>query len=67
MSSRNLAKWQLVASTAADEDIGREMDRNARLEALKMLQEEVEKQGVLGKIWSKWEGSRKLEMGHTVE
>ncbi|KAF2686825.1 hypothetical protein K458DRAFT_402375 [Lentithecium fluviatile CBS 122367] len=63
ISNQNFAQWKLVAAGAAsEEDFSREKDQNARLEALKGLQMELERQGVLKRIWSEWEGTWKLDM-----
>jgi hypothetical protein len=67
MPGKNLAKWQLIDSVVAVEEASGEENRNTRLEALKGLLEAVEKRGALGRIWMDWEGSWKLELGHTVE
>lgn len=72
-TSQNLAKWELIVSSTAEETtapedtIDEEENVNLRLEALKNLQEELERQAMLGKIWIQWEDSRMLQMGHTVE
>jgi hypothetical protein len=58
----NIASWDLVAGSSSDGRSGRGEDKYVRLAVLKSLQELVEKQGVLQKMWSQWEGSRMLDM-----
>jgi hypothetical protein len=58
----NMASWELVAGSRSDGRSGRGEDKCVRLAVLKSLQELVEKQGVLQKMWSQWEGSRTLDM-----
>lgn len=52
----NRAKWEFVA--AGRSDSGSKMgEGNGRLSALKNLQQTVENQGVLKKMWGRWDGS----------
>jgi hypothetical protein len=58
----NMASWELVAGSRSDGRSDRGEDKCVRLAVLKSLQELVEKQGGLQKMWSQWEGSRMLDM-----
>lgn len=60
--AENTASWELVTGSRLDGRSGRGEDKCVRLAALKSLQELVEKQGVLRRTWSQWEGSRMLDM-----
>ncbi|KAH7068053.1 hypothetical protein BKA63DRAFT_570175 [Paraphoma chrysanthemicola] len=61
---RNEVKWELIAGGRADSRGARGQDKSVRLAALKSLQETVEKQGVLNKIWGVWDGSRIMDVPH---
>jgi len=60
LPTQNVGLWQLVASGYAEEEQPIDLNRSPRLDALKNLQLEIEKQGSLKKIWDRWEGSRRL-------
>jgi hypothetical protein len=65
LSSQNVVKWRFIMGMGV-EDNGIVEETSPRLNALKVLQKELERQGVLAKIWGNWEGSSKLEMNRTV-
>jgi hypothetical protein len=58
------AEWELIAGGRADSRGARGQAKSIRLSALKSLQETVEKQGVLKRIWGHWDGSRMLDVVH---
>ncbi|KAJ4351145.1 uncharacterized protein N0V89_006484 [Didymosphaeria variabile] len=59
LETQNKAKWELVAASAAGLETG-DSKVILRLEALKGLQDSLETQGVLEKIWDEWSGSSLL-------
>ena len=59
----NMAKWGLVASGRSDGWRWKMKDGSGRLAALKDLQDTVERQGAMWKMWGTWEGSIALNMG----
>jgi hypothetical protein len=57
----NNADWELVAGGRDDGVDAKGQEKSVRLAALKSLQETVEKQGVLKKVWAQCDGSRVLD------
>ncbi|KAJ4305683.1 hypothetical protein N0V90_001214 [Kalmusia sp. IMI 367209] len=57
---QNKAAWEFVAGAAVDPTVG-DGGGIPRLDALKNLQEHLERQGVLGKIWDRLDSSQMLE------
>ncbi|KAF1972472.1 hypothetical protein BU23DRAFT_599565 [Bimuria novae-zelandiae CBS 107.79] len=55
LGAQNIGDWEFVAGAAADSGMAHDQ-RVPRLKVLKSLQEQVEMQGVLSKIWGKWGG-----------
>jgi hypothetical protein len=58
----NKAKWELVAAGRSDCWAWKTNGGNERLAALKDLQDTVERQGQMRKMWGQWEVSSKLDM-----
>ena len=63
-SMEHKARWEFVAAGRSDGDASKMGEGNPRLSALKNLQQTVETQGVLGEMWSQWEGSWMLNTDH---
>ncbi|KAF1849529.1 uncharacterized protein K460DRAFT_331599 [Cucurbitaria berberidis CBS 394.84] len=59
----NTAKWEFVAAGRSDDRASTMSDKDGRLSALKNLQQTVESQAALEKIWSEWRGSYVLNLG----
>jgi hypothetical protein len=59
----NTTEWELVAGGRGDDRGAKDQDKSVRLAALKSLQETIEKQGTLKKMWAQWDGSRVLDHG----
>jgi len=51
----NMAKWELVASGRSGGWSWKMKDGSGRLAALKDLQDTLERQGIMRKIWDQWE------------
>jgi hypothetical protein len=60
-SLENKAKWELVAAGRSDCWAWKTNGGNERLAALKDLQDAVERQGQMRKLWGQWEESWKLD------
>jgi hypothetical protein len=58
----NKADWKLVMAGRSEGWNWKMKDGSGRLAALKDLQDTVERQGVMRKLWGQWEGSRLLDM-----
>lgn len=52
----NTARWQLIAAGRMDSRSSQGKEKSGRLAALKKLQETVEEQGMLHKVWSQLHG-----------
>ena len=59
----NKAKWELVAAGRSEGWNWKMKEGSGRLAALKDLQDTVERQGAMWKMWGTWEGSIALNMG----
>ena len=58
----NKAEWELVAAGRSDCWAWKINGGNERLAALKDLQDAVERQGQMRKLWGQWEENWKLDM-----
>ncbi|KAI4627185.1 uncharacterized protein J4E87_004527 [Alternaria ethzedia] len=58
----NKAKWELVMAGRSEGWNWKMKDGSGRLAALKDLQDTMERQGVMRKLWGQWEGSSVLDV-----
>jgi hypothetical protein len=58
----NKAKWELVMAGRSEGWNWKMKEGSGRLAALKDLQDMVERQGVMRKLWGQWEGSNVPDM-----
>lgn len=60
--NNNKAKWELIMAGRSEGWNLKMKDGSGRLAALKDLQDTVERQGIMRKLWGPWEGSSVLDM-----
>ncbi|RYO68030.1 hypothetical protein AA0116_g1226 [Alternaria tenuissima] len=62
LSTDDKAKWELVMAGRSEGWNWKMKDGSGRLAALKDLQDTLQRQGIMRKLWGQWEGSSALDM-----
>ena len=62
LSTDDKAKWELAMAGRSEGWNWKMEDGSGRLAALKDLQDTLQRQGIMWKLWGQWEGSSALDM-----